>query len=233
METIITWAYIAGLLEADGSINIFLRKDGTFDAIVSISQKNNTNILNMIKDYWLKHGINSTIDPGVDGRASNLRVQGNIQVAKLLNLFEEKFSKLPFCSQKFRDFLIVKEVLTNKFLSLAQIIDLVKSLHKQNMHEPDNEVGNISKRVECEQRLGLTPNASIKAAESILSKIDVEYKKHQKEIEEKMSALPEGCFSASFLDIDPDFFIGLIDGDGSFYITNSFTHRGDVSIIKL
>jgi len=97
-----TWSYFAGLVETDGTLKLSLRKNATFNAIVSISQKTNSNLLDRTQSFLKEHEINSTIDdarPNSD-RAPALRVQGNKQVLKLLALLETNVGFCPFFSKK-------------------------------------------------------------------------------------------------------------------------------------
>jgi len=181
----ITWDYLTGLIETDGTFKISLNSKGQYKPIISISQKENTGLLYEIKNFLLSFKINSTLDISdtKSNRAPQLRIQGSLQVVYFCELLEKNVIGLPFCSQKFRDFLIVKTVLSNLELDPPKKIDLILSLHKVKLDQPDIDLyKNKIKRKTHEKRLGLTIGSSKNAANYLLKNIDKEFNEHQKKI---------------------------------------------------
>ena len=93
----ITWDWLAGLLETDGSILLFIDKSSkSFKFEFRLSNADiNQNVIKEVQDFYLKFGINSTIDIGenagdeskkLNNRASSLRIQGANQVQKFITL---------------------------------------------------------------------------------------------------------------------------------------------------
>jgi hypothetical protein len=215
---LITWDYLTGLIETDGSFKISLDKKGNYKPIISISQKENTRLLDKIKSFLKKYKINSTLDisdPQKSNRAPQLRIQGSLQVLNFCNLLEQNVKELSFCSQKYRDFLIVKTALSNLNLSLAPKIDLILSLHKTSLSQPDiNIYKNKTSRRNHEKRLGLIINSSQEAAKFLLEKIDKKFIDHKKKIENSI---------VNKINIfNNDWCVGIMDGDGCFSISIEF-----------
>ena len=61
LRTINSWAYIAGLIETDGSLSLRLDKKGYFFATVSITQKNQ-NLLKLCQLFFKKYQLNASFD---------------------------------------------------------------------------------------------------------------------------------------------------------------------------
>lgn len=216
---LITWNYLTGLIETDGSFKISLDKNGKYKPIVSISQKENTKLLDKIKGFLKEYKINSTLDisdPQKSNRAPQLRIQGSLQVLKFCELLEENVNRFSFCSQKYRDFLILKTALSNLNLNLSIKIDLMLSLHKTSLNEPDIKVyKNKTSRNAHEKRLGLNQNSSINAAKFLLEKIDAKFNNHTENI--KIAILNN---KLNFF--NNDWCVGVMDGDGCFSISMEF-----------
>nr|YP_010530065.1 hypothetical protein ON870_pgp013 [Ulva tepida]UXW92163.1 hypothetical protein [Ulva tepida] len=214
----ITWDYLIGLIETDGSFKISLDKKGNYKPIISISQKENTGLLNKIKIFLKKYNINSTLDisdPQKSNRAPQLRIQGSLQVLKFCELLENNVKYISFCSQKYRDFLIVKKALSNLNLDTAKKIDLVLSLHKTSLSQPDiRKYKNKNSRSNHEKRLGLTNNSSKESAKLLLEEIDKNFNDHTKEI--KNSIINKISI------FNNDWCAGIMDGDGCFSISIEF-----------
>ena len=183
---VITWDYLTGLIETDGSFKISLDKKGKYKPIISISQKDNTGLLNKIKIFLKTYKINSTLDisdPQKSNRAPQLRIQGSLQVLNFCELLEKNVKGFSFCSQKYRDFLIVKTALSNLNFDFPTKIDLILSLHKTSLSQPDiNIYKNKTSRHNHEKRLGLITNSSQGSAKLLLEKIDKKFNDHKKKL---------------------------------------------------
>ncbi len=218
----VTWHYLIGLIETDGSFHCTLTPNSAnVKPMVKISQKTNTNVLALVQAFLTSYGINSTVDPGESkkgGRADALRIQGKHQVGRLLNLLEQNApldingKKALFASAKLRDFLILKELCNN--LTLVEKIDLLKSMRKTSKVEPDISSSGIKTRREHEEGFRLAPNASENAAASILDKIDATYT-------QTVANLEEGIANSTLV-VAGNYLVGLIDGDGGYYVTYQF-----------
>ncbi len=220
----ITWAYLIGLIETDGSFQCTLiANSANIKPVVKISQKTNKNVIPSVQAFLTSHGINSTVDPGESekgGRADALRIQGKNQVGRLLDLLEQNApldingQKAVFAGGKLRDFLILKELCNNSTLKVAEKSGLVKLLHEKPKVEPGISSSGIKTRSEHEEGFGLTPNADVDAAASILSKINTAYTQTVANIEEGIAN--------STLVVAGYYLVGLIDGDGGYYVTYQF-----------
>lgn len=215
---LITWDYLAGLIETDGSFKISLDKKGKYKPIISISQKENTELLDKIKTFLNTYQINSTLDisnPKKSNRAPQLRIQGSLQVLQFCNLLEKEVFNFCFCSQKYRDLLIVKTALSNLNCNFKIKIDLILNLHKTSLDQPDLNIYKTKiNRDKHEQRLGLTKNASHKAANFLLKEIDKKFNDYKKKIEVSI-------FNKTQI-FNNDWCVGIMDGDGCFSISIEF-----------
>lgn len=220
----ITWPYFVGLMETDGTFKLNLDKHGTLKGVISFSQKTNKNLIGLVQEFLNSYGITSTIDtsdPEVTDRAPALRIQGPDQCLRFMQLLREQYpDDLPFFSQKYRDFLVMEVALSNrKNLSLAEKIDLLKSLHKSHRDEDDLVLNDTTvTRKQHETRLGLTPGASKGAAEGFLSAIDGQYEAYVSNVRNQMAN--------NTLLVDERYMVAVIDGDGFFYVTTSWKPEG-------
>ena len=213
---LITWEYLTGLIETDGSFKLSLNKQGNYKSIISISQKN-IELLNKIKVFLKVYKINSTLDisdPQKSNRAPQLRIQGSKQTLYFCKLLEKNVNIL-FCSQKYRDFLIVKEALSNLNSNLKIKLDLIFSLHKTCLYEPDIKAyKNKINRIKHEKRLNLTVGSSINAAKVLLTKIDKQFNTHKTNI--------IYAISNKINIFNNDWCVGIMDGNGCFSISIEF-----------
>lgn len=137
-----SWSYIAGLIETDGSLGLRLDSNGRFFATFSITQQNKT-LLFHCQTFFKKYKLRALLDDWSkkeETRAPSIRIQGPIQTLKFFSLLEKNVNRkgVPFCSQKYRDFLVMNYALTYRTsLSLEQKIDLLMTLHKTHQSEPD------------------------------------------------------------------------------------------------
>ena len=215
----ITWDYLTGLIEADGSFKLSLDKKGNYKPVLSISQKN-IELLTKIQFFFKTYKINATLDisnPKNSNRAPQLRIQGSLQVLKLCYLFEKNAKGFLFCSQKYRDFLIIKTALSHLNLNLNPEvkIDFVLNLHKISLSQPDIEGYKGKKtRYSHEKHFGLMKNTSQGAANFLLGPIDKEFQNHQTSIKKlRISSLNS---------FHKDWCVGIMDGDGCFSISIEF-----------
>lgn len=227
---VITWDYLTGLIETDGSFKISLDKKGNYKPIISISQKENTGLLDKIKKFLKLYKINSTLyisDPKKSNRAPQLRIQGSLQVLNFCKLVEKNVKGIYFCSQKYRDFLIVKTALSNSYFDTPTKIDLILSLHKTYLGQPDiNKYKNKVSRFNHEKRLGLTINSSQGSAKFLLDEIDKTFIDHKKKI--------ENSILNKIKIFNNDWCVGIMDGDGCFSISIEFIeteHKRKINFI--
>jgi LAGLIDADG-like domain len=154
----ISWDYLVGLIETDGSFQISLNSQGLYKPTVSISQKTNTGLLENVQTFLTFFEIKATDISNAQrsNRAPKLRIQGADQI-RFCELLEKNVKGSVFCSQKFRDFLIMKTALykPNRKLDFAKKIDLVLSLHKTHLNQPDIACYNTKTSRDHELRLGL------------------------------------------------------------------------------
>lgn len=144
------WYYIAGLLDTDGSIQInYSAKQWHYE--VRFSSKTNTNIIPLLGDIFNANEIGYRVVNDKDNiRATDIRIGGRYQIEKfgeggpLFNLLKNK-GCLPI-GIKYRDYLILQKVMNNPKLTAAQLLDLKKSLHKDNLFDPDLEGSGIKPR---------------------------------------------------------------------------------------
>lgn len=170
----ITLSYLIGYFMADGGFIMTLNKStGTVDATIRISSKTNKNILKLLSRFiksTLK--INCTQDPESSGRAPCLRIQGVLQVQKMIALITKhsailKIGKrnIALFGSKYRTMLLVKYIIENRASlnkSRAIQIDLIKSMHKTFRNEPDLFLGgsHTLTRNDLELRYGIPANSS-------------------------------------------------------------------------
>jgi hypothetical protein len=217
----VTVDYVRGLVETDGSMQIHISGQQV-KPLVKISQKTNENVLPLIK-LFLEGlpfpGITSFISVGdtssTRGRASDLIVSGRHNVRKFLDLLETGTDSFVFSGVKQRDFLVMRELVDNDRLSFALILALKKTLHKENKDQPDRQNKGVIPMDEMERRFGLSSGEANKSAESILKKIDRIYLDNQ-------NSLKKGMASRT-LQVSDGYITGLVDGDGGYYVTFSFT----------
>lgn len=221
--------YVLGLIESDGSISINLR-DKYFRISVTISSLTNSNTLNLIKSWLLDKGISCCIDvyliavhvplreriAGTSYSRSNLTISGNIQVEKFFNILKKEVtSDFLFCGVKYRDYLLacaffkVRHGLNNA----AELLAIKKSMHKSNYLEVDSSSQQILPYKVLEARLGLS-GVILSSTFKLLKEVDREYEIHRLNIKR--------AISENRLYVARSFVAGLIDGDGSFYITVSW-----------
>ena len=216
----ITWDYLAGLIETDGTFKISLNKTGNLKPIFTISQKENTGLLKKIKIFLLKEDINSTLDiynSLKTNRAPQLRVQGRLQVLRFCELLEKNCNGFIFCSQKYRDLLIMKATLSTKNLDVSEKIDLMLNLHKTKTSQLDLTCYTTKlSRKKHEQRLGLDLGSSDNAAKVILQSIDKKFTMHQKIIRDKLIS--------NSMRLNSDWCVGIFDGDGFFAVALNVDH---------
>ena len=211
LHAIHSWSYIAGLIETDGTFSLRLDKNGYFLATVAIPQKN-TDLLASCQLFCQKHQLNALFDfpKKKTARAPSIRIRGPLQVLKLLNFLQKKANSYekPFCSQKYRDFLVMIYTLKHRStLNPEQKIDLLMSLHKVHQNQPDLlQYSSKKTRQQHEFDWGIKKkNQSCGAAYDILKKIDAVYQRHCKT---DLSVLANM--------FKEDWYWGLIDGDGYF-----------------
>lgn len=225
---LITWEYLTGLIETDGSFKISLDKAGKYKPIISISQKN-TELLDKIQAFLHTYKINSTLDisdPQKSNRAPQLRIQGSKQILDFCQLLEDNVDILSFCSQKYRDFLIVKTALSNLNSDLKIKIDLMLSLHKTCLDQPDiKSYKNKLTRKKHEQRLNLTLGSSNEAAKVLLTKIDKQFNNHKTNIQKSI-------FNNTPI-FSNDWCVGIMDGDGCFSISIEFITEANKRKVQL
>lgn len=139
----LSWSYVAGLIETDGSLGLYLAKDGSFLVTIFISsQTKHTGLLELLEAFFHSVDILARIQKQSSTekttRAPKIRIRGPRNVLKFILLMEKNTQTIPFCSQKLRDFFIIKQALLNrKLLSPAEKIDLLMSLHKTHQNEVD------------------------------------------------------------------------------------------------
>lgn len=233
MTQTISWCYIAGLLETDGSFSLALTRSGHYLVTISISsQTKHTGLLELLLGFFNSVGIVARIDNQTatilsakapthqkSMRAGQIRIRGPLNVLLFCSLLEKNTKKIPFCSQKLRDFFIIKQAILNrKFLCPAEKIDLLMSLHKTQYKDVDiTKYSQKLLRHQHEKRLGLSLNQSKGAAQLILSEIDTKYNDHKQKIY-------ADCSNKS-LSFDDQWFVGLIDGDGYFGLRMRFNKK--------
>lgn len=241
----INTGYICGLLASDGCFLIGV--NGTnFSASISIVSTTNSNNLSHIR-YWLsrKKNIVSRIYRSGNKLAAKslktgsqtapvpfpsrtLRISGNKRVEIFLTMLKRESERLKnkssflFCGVKQRDYLLMLVFLETRKQQISlgrQAISLAikLSLHKANYLQPDREFKNKKKRHELETQLGLTqmdPAIKLKNDAKIVdlfTDLDNCYCEQQ-------SAIADGIRQNS-LKVSPSYLAGVIDGDGSFYVT--------------
>lgn len=214
----ITVDYVRGLVETDGSMQIHISGQQV-KPLVKISQKTNENVLPLIKLFLKGRGITSFISVGdtssIRGRASDLIVSGRHNVRKFLDLLETGTDSFVFSGVKQRDFLVMRELVDNDKLPLSLSLALKKTLHKENKDQPDRKNKGVISMDEMERRFGLSSGEANKSAEAILKKIDRIYLDNQ-------NSLKKGMASRT-LQVSDGYITGLVDGDGGYYVTFSFT----------
>jgi hypothetical protein len=223
---LLTIGYVVGSFLTDGGFVVTIKKNGDLDATIKISSttNTNTNTLGLLRHFFDKKlGIKSTIDSssGRVKRAPALRIQGVEKVLKVINfvclhstILRVDNQVVSLCSVKYRTMLIVKYLIENRKTLKQQKsvqIDLVKSMHKESLDQPDLILGgsHTLTRAELEARFNLEPNSSWFAAKNILQEIDLQYSQQNTFLIEAMKD--------NRLEIDNDLLVGLTDGDGGFH----------------
>lgn len=231
-KTKMSWAYIAGLIESDGSIECFIdSQNQNLKYVVKITSKKNTNILAEIKSFLQNENIymGSTDQDNAD-RAPSERIQGNTQVVEFLKKLKQNVVCLenhgdnpvsPLLGVKYRNLCLILAIESlNRELTIQEKIDVKKAFHKQNYEQKDivSSTSTIP-RIEFEKRFGLEPNSSLGAAKQWIQKVDAHYAQHVKHIQEFCGKL------------NADYLVGLYDGDGGFNI--SFSDKPKNKIIEI
>lgn len=214
---VVTMPYILGLMEADGSIILTFgtgNSTRTLKPWVRISQKSNQNLLPMIEDFFVNNGIDCHYErwnPATSkGRAPNLTITKVDSVRKFIELVKKE--PFQFLSQKQRDFYILDCVLnTPSVLTIEDKVNLKLNMHKANMDQPDVHQAGKKTRDELEEKYSISSGASNVDALGILKQIDQAYANHTDKIQQSIA---NGEFT-----LPVDWLAGLIDGDGSFYVT--------------
>jgi hypothetical protein len=216
--------YVLGLLVTDGNFVVSFKSDANIDATIKISSSTNKNTLSLVQYFFLTtFGFKPDIDKTASNsnRAPALRVQGVEKVLKVINFIMQHSTFInignriiPLCGPKFRTMLIVKYLIENrKSLKNAKAvqIDLVKSIHKSSLYDPDLILGgkHTKTRAELEARYNLEPGSSLFAAKSILEKIDLQFV-------EQIDCLTKSMQNKS-LKLSPDSLVAMTDGDGGFH----------------
>lgn len=217
MKQQVTLAYILGLFEADGGILLMFgtgKSKTTLKPWIRLSQKSNPNLLGEIKKFFEANGIECKYEdwnPQTSkGRARNLTITKVDSVRQFIRLIKQE--KFKFISQKQRDFMILDRVLnTKETLSIADKINLRKSMHKAHSGQPDLNPNGAKTREQLELEYNIPLGSSKEDRLGILKKIDAAYKAHVAKIKK---AIADKTFV-----IPPDWLAGLIDGDGSYYVT--------------
>ena len=207
-------SYILGLFETDGSIQIDITEK-KFKPMMSISQKTNSNLIPLVQMFLTDNGISSTIDisegENARDRAPKLRIRGLDNIKKLIKVFKT-VDGFVFFGAKYRDFLILKELINNNNLTDAQKIGLKLSLHKESSDSPETPLNKQTKsREHWEDYFGLERGVSITLSLSILAKIDKLYKNNSTAIKQQMQE--------NLTIMDASRIAGLIDGDGCFTVS--------------
>lgn len=217
MKQQVTLAYILGFFEADGGILLMFgtgNSKTTLKPWIRFSQKTNPNLLGEIKKFFETNGIECKYEdwnPKTSkGRARNLTITKVDSVRQFIKLVKKE--NFQFISQKQRDFMILDRVLnTKETLSIADKINLRKSMHKAHSGQPDRNPNGANTREQLELQYNILLGSSKEDSLGILSKIDVAYKAHVAKIKK--------AIADKTLVISPDWLAGLIDGDGSYYVT--------------
>lgn len=241
-EDLVNADYIAGLIESDGSFTIGVNENKSFGLHISISSLTNTNNFSLIKTWLAVRGINGSIyrfiapvsvtlrkrTPETPYSKCSLKISGNKQVEKFLRVLKQEItSDFMFCGVKQRDYLLFCAFLKTKQQKYsvhlqALRLAIKKSLHKSTFLEVDSSAVNIKTREMWEVELGLgevsSPSklaneVSYKTLE-ILQNVDQQYCLHQSSIRK--------AIGDKSLKVAPSFIAGILDGDGSFYVTVSW-----------
>jgi hypothetical protein len=221
MTTKITWPYISGLLESDGSLRCDIDSEsGNLKPVIKISSKTNKNTLQDVKEFLDQEGINCTVEgkqpPKLNpsGRAPSLIVQGKLNCsnfsAKLIEFgvcMKHSGYKCSLLGNKQRNLMLLEEVCKSNALSKQEKLDLFKTFHKSNYDDNDTLSG--TPRNVLEKTLKIEPNSSVKAAESLIREVDSKFQLHLAKVDSLNGKLT-GAYVA-----------GLYDGDGGFNITIS------------
>ena len=226
----ITVDFLRGFYETDGSFQIHISR-GNFKPLVQLSQKSDIT-LNVVESFLNSKGITTFIQKRDKtrkaGRAAILIVSGRHNVERMLNLFEkENTDSFLFSAVKQRDFLIMRKFLSLSLDSeknLAVALGLKKSLHKQKLSEPDNDVSGAKSMQQWEEILKL-PLGSRQKNQEVLVEIDKEYETHVKTLKKSISK--------GTLKVSGNYISGLIEGDGHYGVVFTFVginhKRGNVS----
>ena len=217
MEQQINMSYILGLMETDGSILLIFgtgKSKTTLKPYIRISQKSNPNVLALIKDWFEQNNIESEFEywnsNTSKGRAPNLTITKVESVRKFINLVKKE--PFQFISQKQRDFMILDRVLnTLTTLSISDKVNLKKSMHKTDRNQPDLNLSGAKTREQWELSHNIPLGTSSLDPLGILRQIDEKYAEHTNKIKKLVE---QGKFT-----IPSAWLAGLIDGDGSYYVT--------------
>jgi hypothetical protein len=236
----LTWAYIAGLLQTDGTFSfMWTKRDGSFTprVFLTFGQKRYNFAKNKIQAFFTDQGIKTTLNPRTlknarnisDEKGVNVVIENNKNVKLLIkNLNEEfDFSKsICFADGKLRDYLLLKKAIElNEKIKSTNNLDY-KTTEKRRlvfiklkMSERATSEGSLTKEQWLE-RLRIDPTLEVELLGQGL----------YNEIVEEVKALNQQlCNSAKYssknanLDKLRQYFTGVFEGDGSFSI-GLFTH---------
>lgn len=213
----ITWNYLRGFIEADGSFHFFSSgKPGGCE--IRFGQKANRTLLAMISAFLSSEGFTHCLDPETPrtssnkGRAPVLRVQGRLQCARFLKLMRENSTdNFLFLGVKARTFMLFELIVSTTKYTPAQFIGLRMSMHKSHRNEPDLlPSSNMRTREQREADWDLPPGESYRSTEHLIQPIDENYDNFQAEIREGIQN--------KTLNVSGEFMAGVMDGDSNIFV---------------
>jgi len=236
----LTWAYIAGLLQTDGTFSfMWTKRDGNFcpRIFITFGQKRFNFAQNKIQAFLSDHRIKSTLNPKSlknaknisDEKGVNIVIENNKNVNLLIEKLNEEFNfseSICFADGKLRDYLLLKKAIS--------LNEQIKSTADQNskttkkrclvfiklkMSERLPSKKSLTKE-ELLERLRIDPTLEV---ESIGQGLYNEIIAEAKVLTQKFGNFAKYSSKNANLDKLRQYFTGVFEGDGSFSI-GLFTH---------
>ena len=236
----ITWAYIAGLLQTDGTFSfMWTRRDGTFcpRVFLTFGQKRYNFAKYRIQAFFTEQNIRTTLNPRTlknarnisDEKGVNVVIENNKNVNILIQKLSEEFdfsNSICFADGKLRDYLLLKKAL--------ELNERIKSSRDPNfkttekcrlvfiklkMSERATSEGSLTKEQWLE-RLRIDPTRNV---QSLGQGLYDEIVEEAKALNQQFSNFTKYSPKNPNLNKLRQYFTGVFEGDGSFSI-GLFTH---------
>jgi len=236
----ITWSYIAGLLQTDGTFSfMWTKRDGTFcpRIFITFGQKRFKFAEDRIQAFLKNQGISATLNPRSlknaknisDDKGVNVVIENNKNVNIVIQKLNEEFNfceSICFADGKLRDFLLLKKAL--------ELNEKIKSSQNPNYKTTErlrlvylklkmSERSTSKKRLTKEKLLERLKIDTTLDVESVGKGLYDEIEAEAVTLTQKFSSYTKYSPKNRNLNKLRQYFTGVFEGDGNFSI-GLFTH---------